>query len=234
MLQHGLGGRKEDVYLLSSALAKRGYASLMIDTAGHGARPQIGGKPVGELSLEQFRRMVGQTVADLRRGVDFLTTRPEIDTTRLGYLGASLGGIIGGVFVADESRIKGAVLWAAGGNWEKMIAHSQHKFAERYRTGPDAVPPAQVGVVMADVDPVKTVGSIAPRPLLLINGDKDTIVPTMCTDDLFAAAGDPKKRIVLSGGHVPDLSILVTESLSWLDAHIKPTVTADQAKSSLL
>lgn len=193
----------------------------MIDTAGHGARPKISGKPVGELSLNDFRYMVGQTVADLRRGVDFLQTRAEIDPQHIGYLGASLGGIIGGVFIADEPRVECAVLWAAGGNWSKLIAASRHKFAERYRQGPDAVDPQQVGTLMADVDPVNTITAFAPRPLLLINGDKDDIVPTAATDDLFAAARNPKERVVLPGGHVPELGAMIEKTLNWLDSHVK-------------
>jgi dienelactone hydrolase len=222
LLLHGLGGRKEDVALLGVALARRGYASFAIDIAGHGERPKIDGKPVADLSLSEMRQMAGQTIADLRRAVDFLAARPEVDDKRIGFLGVSLGGIFGAVFASDEPRIKGAALWAAGGDWGKLITRSQHDFAQRFR-GRGGVSEAEVDAVMRDVDPVNccAVPGSSSRPLLFINGDKDTTVPTVCTDELYAAEKAPKKRIVLPGGHIPDLLAMMTETLSWLDVTVK-------------
>ena len=226
IVQHGLGGRKEEVYLLSAALAKKGYAGLFIDIAGHGERPKINGKSVSELDLPEMRTMVGQTVADLRRAMDFLATRSEVDGDRIGYLGASLGGIIGGVFIGDEPRVRAAVLWAAGGNWGKLVTQTQHQFAKRFQSGGKPLTESEVAKVMADVDPVSTISKFAPRPLLFINGDKDNIVPTGCTDELCAMAMEPKKRITLPGGHVPDLTVMINETMSFLDANMKPAQSA--------
>jgi dienelactone hydrolase len=222
LLLHGLGGRKEDVALLGVALARRGYASFAIDAAGHGERPKIDGKPVSDLTLPEFRLMAGQTVVDLRRAVDFLQTRADIDGKRVGFLGVSLGGILGAVFAADEPRIKGAALWAAGGDWGKLIIRSQHQFAQRFRQK-GVVTEAEVDAVMKDVDPVNCVGPNSSAPLLFINGDKDTTVPTVCTDALYAVEKAPKKRIVLPGGHIPDLLAMMNATLIWLDANVKAT-----------
>lgn len=220
ILLHGLGGRKEDVFLLGVALARKGYASIAIDIAGHGERPKIGGKPVSELSVAEMRTLIGQTDADLRRAVDFLASREEIDGGRIGFLGASLGGIIGGLFTGDEPRIKGAVLWAAGGDWGKLITTSQHAFAQHFREI-GATDATTIENTMHDVDPLTTIAGISPRPLLFINGDADNIVPPATTDLLFAAAREPKKRITLHGGHIPDIGQMITLSLDWLDANVK-------------
>jgi dienelactone hydrolase len=223
LLLHGLGGRKEDVALIGVALARRGYASFAIDAAGHGERPKIDGKTVAELSLPEFRQMAGQTIVDLRRAVDFLQTRSEVDSKRVGFLGVSLGGILGAVFAADEPRIKGAALWAAGGDWGKLITRSQHEFAQRFRQK-GVVNEAAVDAVMKDVDPLNCVGRNVSAPVLFINGDKDTTVPTVCTDALYTAEKAPKKRIVLPGGHIPDLLAMMNATLIWLDANVKPAM----------
>jgi cephalosporin-C deacetylase-like acetyl esterase len=221
VFQHGLGGRKEEVFLLSAAAAKRGYASFFMDAAYHGERVPKGGKTIADLNLPEFHTAVGQTIADLRRGVDFLATRPEIDGKRVAYVGASLGGILGGVFAADEPRVKAAVLWAAGGGWGNIISRSEHRFADRFRKGPNAATAEAIATELSDVDPLKTVGLIAPRPVLFINGDKDNVVPVSCANDLYAAAKDPKEREILPGGHVPDVSIMVRDTLNWLDKNVK-------------
>jgi dienelactone hydrolase len=228
VLLHGVGSNKEQMLLLAYALAQRGYASFLIDIPGHGKRPKIKGKEIFDLSLPEMRQMAGQTVADLRRGMDFLATRPEVDQQRIGFVGVSLGGILGGVFTADEPRIKTSVLWAAGGDWGKLITTSTHDFAKKFRK--DGTPSAEtVEKEMADVDPLPLAASIAPRPLLLINGDQDTIVPTVCTDEFYAAAREPKKRITLPGGHLPDLTRMATETMLFLETNLKGTSSAPSA-----
>ena len=51
---------------------------------------------------------------DLRRSVDYLETRPDIDRERLAYFGVSLGAIRGAIALAVEKRFKTAVLWSGG------------------------------------------------------------------------------------------------------------------------
>lgn len=51
-----------------------------------------------------------QSVVDLRRGIDYLQQRPEVDPQRIAVLGGSLGGWIGSVLAAVEPRIKTTVL----------------------------------------------------------------------------------------------------------------------------
>ncbi len=223
LLLHGLGGSKADVLLLGIALARRGYASFAVDIAGHGERPRIGGKTVDKLTTAQMHGLVAETAVDLRRAVDFVQTRPEVDRGRLGFLGISLGGIIGGLFAGNEPRLQTTVLWAAGGNWGKLFATSQHPFAVEFRrtnsvtsTGADILEKA-----FTDVDPLGVVSYIAPRPLLFINGTADMIVPRTCADALFAAAKEPKKRVLLPGGHIPDVNEMGAQSLLFFDLNLK-------------
>jgi uncharacterized protein len=217
---HGLGGKKDDVFIPGAAISNKGYATLAIDIAGHGERPKVAGKPVSDLSLPEMRTLLGQTVADLRRAVDFLATRPEIDPKRIGFVGFSLGGILGAVFVSDEPRVKGAVLCAAGGDWGRLITTSKHQFAEKHQQ-PGRPGAAEIESVLAEVDPLTTIAQVSPRPLLFLNGDKDEVVPTACTDALFAAAKEPKTRVTLPGGHIPDVSTLLARTLAFLDENIK-------------
>ena len=227
LLLHGLGGRKEDMTLLSLALAKRGYASLTMDIAGQGERPLIGGKPFERLDLSQWHQMCGQTLADLRRATDFLLTRPEIDSKRIGFLGVSLGGILGGVFVADEPRIHSAVFWAAGGDLGKMLVESVHPYARALiNRSQERLTAARIDREMADVDPAKIIAQAAPRPLYFINGASDAVVPVACADTLFNAAPQPKSRSVLPGGHIPDIAAMVNQSLQWLDSNLKSSSVA--------
>ena len=223
ILLHGLGGNKSQMALVATALAHRGYASLSIDIAGHGDRPRIGGKSITEASIEQMHLAAAQTIADLRRATDFLAARPDVDSKRIGYLGASLGGIIGTVFAGDEPRIKAVALWAAGGDWGKLFTRSSISTPKGYDKNLSArdAEAARIEAIMRDVDPLTNVAQIAPRPLLLINGDQDTVVPPVCTDELVAAARDPKKRVTLPGGHIPDPLGMMAQTIAWFDANLR-------------
>ena len=221
LLLHGLGGSKGDMFLPGQLLAARGYASLAIDIAEHGERPRPSpASPPSRRPLADLRRAAAQTVVDLRRGVDFLQTRPEIDAGRIGFLGISLGGILGGVFAAEEPRIRATVLWSAGGDWGRLITQSRHRFAQRLR-GQGANGAAAIGAELADVDPARLAGRIAPRPLLMIHGTKDTVVPPACAEALYGAAGQPKRLILLPGGHIPDFEGMLGRTVRWLDANLK-------------
>jgi pimeloyl-ACP methyl ester carboxylesterase len=51
-----------------------------------------------------------QSIVDLRRGIDYLVSRSDIDPERIAIFGGSLGGWIGSILAAVEPRIKTAVL----------------------------------------------------------------------------------------------------------------------------
>jgi uncharacterized protein len=48
--------------------------------------------------------------------------------------------------------------------------------------------------------PKRAVGGISPRPLLLIHGDADAIVPYHHAEGLFSRAGEPKELVRIPGG----------------------------------
>jgi fermentation-respiration switch protein FrsA (DUF1100 family) len=124
------------------------------------------------------------------------------------------------VFVSDEPRIKSAVLWAAGGDWGKLLTTSKHQYAKRFQQ-PGQPSAAEIEALLGDVDPLTTIAKVSPRPLLFLNGDKDEIVPVACTDCLIAAAKEPKKRITFTGGHIPDLAGMMAQTVTWLKETVK-------------
>jgi cephalosporin-C deacetylase-like acetyl esterase len=57
--------------------------------------------------------MVIQTATDYRRAIDYLSTRNEIDTNRIGMMGLSLGALITFALSSIEPRIKTAIAGVA-------------------------------------------------------------------------------------------------------------------------
>lgn len=223
ILMHGLGGDKRMFQMLWGPLTRAGFALFAIDAQYHGERKPSDDIPFFGMYPYRARDALIQTVIDLRRGVDYLQTRKEIDPDRIGYIGASMGGIIGAMFAGVDERVKAPVLLVAGGDWKILMERSTLSvWRDAARNNPQQMQEALR--VMDVVDPVNWVGRIAPRPVLFINGDADDVVPVESNKALHNAAGEPKKIVWYKGGHVPpptDWLTVISEITRWLDAHLK-------------
>jgi dienelactone hydrolase len=115
ILLHGWNlfwGKNEDwVQAWIPILTAQGYAVLAPDHFLYGERKIEGGFDTGSSrGPYYYRDWMCQTVVDLRRGIDYLVSRPDIDPERIAILGGSLGGWIGSILTAVEPRIKISIL----------------------------------------------------------------------------------------------------------------------------
>lgn len=218
---HGLGGSKHDAEFAAAALAPQGLAVLAIDAALHGERAQ------GELELTPEFATVGgplvRTVIDNRRAIDYIATRDDVNAARVVLVGVSMGAILGSIVAGVDERVDAAALLVGGGDWDQLLATSEHPLVQRLRAA--AAGPGS----MAHVDPVNFAGHISPRPVLLVNGTQDTIIPRVAAEALQAAVGEPREIIWYEGGHV-DLPLDVLAAvLSWIgtQAHVTPVEAAE-------
>lgn len=229
IIMHGYGGDKNGLQMLAPAFAARGIATLAIDAEYHGDRKQPG-SDIFSAYIYRNRDALIQTVIDLRRAIDFLQSRKEIDGKRIGYIGLSMGGILGGILAGVDERVQAPILIVAGGDWGYLFSHSQHPTAVQLREKhPELFQSAQkMSEVMGAVDPVSWAGRIAPRPLLMINGNNDQIVPKECTERLFASAKEPKEIVWLDGGHMPQPDAVLRKVNEWLSKHLLDRQSAPQ------
>lgn len=231
ILMHGLGGDKRMFQMLWGPLAQAGYALFAIDAQYHGERKPSDDIPFFGMYPYRARDALIQTVIDLRRGMDYLQTRKEIDPNRIGYIGASMGGIIGSIFAGVDERVKAPVLLVAGGDWKILMEKSTlSMWRDAAKNNPKQMEEALR--VMDVVDPVNWVGRIAPRPVLFINGDADDVVPVESNKALHNAANEPKRVVWYKGGHVPppsDWFTVIGEVTRWLDTHLKSGAQSRQS-----
>jgi len=150
------------------------------------------GDPSGNSEL---RDMEVQWAKDFFRAVDYLETRKDVDATRLGYYSLSMGAFFAPVVLAQEPRIKTAVLVAGG---------------LRYDLPPEIHP--------ANFLPRTKI------PVLSINGRDDFSTPLAAQERFMELLGTPaehKRHVVLEGGHVPnDTRGLIREVLNWYDKYL--------------
>jgi acetyl esterase/lipase len=88
-------------------LARAGHCVLAIDNFGFGERLKPNefesGRPMGRY---ETRDMVIQSVTDLRRGIDYLLSRSEVDPGRIALLGGSRGGWLGALVAGLRTGFK--------------------------------------------------------------------------------------------------------------------------------
>lgn len=210
ILLHGLGDRKTVDYIEAghSQFLDHGYAVFRIDIANHGERNKVD-YPFDLTGGYKYwtREVLTQTVFDLRRAVDFLSTRTEIDPDRIGYYGISLGGIIGTLFCSVDQRVKVPVIALAGGNLNLMFGEAMISDATLN--------------YLSIIDPNNFVADISPRPLLMINAEQDEIIPPLMSKLLFQKARKPKEIVWFPTRH---REIPVEDSygagIKWFDDHL--------------
>lgn len=210
ILMHGLGDRKTVDYIEAGNqyLLDAGYAVLRLDISNHGDRFKYDYDfDLTEGYRYWTRDLITQTVFDLRRAVDFIQTRVELDPDRIGYMGISLGGIIGTIFCSVEERVRVPVIVLAGGKLNLM-------FGKEALSG-------DTKDYLSIIDPINYVAGIAPRPLLMINAENDDIVPPITSKLLFNAAKKPKEIIWFPAKHhdIP-LDLTYQEGIKWLDRYL--------------
>ena len=209
LLMHGSGGDKDVNYIrtISEALVRRGFITLSIDAQYRGDRVRPG--RVNDIKPDSFtwRDAWVQTVIDLRRGIDYLETRPEVDKSRIGYLGVSMGGILGGILGGVEERVACFALVVPGGGFVEL-AKNLDKFPNLKAHWPVVMNPAvlkRVEEIANVADPIYFVGRILPRPLVIVVGNHDELIPPVASAAFVSAAHAEEGTQVhrVESGHVP-------------------------------
>lgn len=214
ILVAGAGGHKNTDYLRLTAdmFSSLGYATLSVDAQYHGERKRPG--RTGDIHLIDSytnRDAWVQTVIDLRRAVDYLASRPDIDAKKIGYIGFSQGGILGATFLGVEPRVKAACLAVSGGGfveWAKQRKIWETGNAHAFR------------INAAITDPIYFIGRFAPRPLLMLSAKRDELIPREATMRLFHAAKQPKKLVWFNSGHILPLDALFNDARHFFEEHL--------------
>jgi fermentation-respiration switch protein FrsA (DUF1100 family) len=62
----------------------------------------------------------------------------------------------------------------------------------------------RAGGTPLDMAPRDIIGALSPRPVLIVGGELDSLVPESMTRLMFAAAREPKEMYIVHGGHHAD------------------------------
>ncbi len=205
ILLHGIGDHKNKPYMIigDSVLTAAGFAVLRPDFALHGERAsdRIDRKALRN-HLYTVRDAIIQTVFDLRRAVDYLDSRADIDPDRTAFIGISLGGITGAVFCAVEERIELPILALAGGGLRWALG--KEAFSERLLD------------MIAPIEPLNFVQKLGSRPVLFLNAERDEVIPKIASLMLHKAVPGEKEVIWYDAGHQISADRAFADCRDWL------------------
>jgi len=190
----------EDYYefpLFVSFLVKNGRAVLFPVYKGTFERsdPALRAIHPGQNSFAYTEFLI-QLVKDFRTSIDYLETRPDIDTARIAFYGMSWGGVLGTIIPAVEKRLDASIMVAGG--FGRLISR------------PEA-------------NPVNYVTRIT-IPTLMLNGKYDINIDG-AIKPAFSLMGTPdehKRLILYETDHIPPRAEFIKETLAWLDRYLGP------------
>jgi dipeptidyl aminopeptidase/acylaminoacyl peptidase len=204
----GLDSTKEELQATAEYFLARGLAILAIDGPGQGESEY-------DLPIEPAYEKVATAA------VDYLTERPEIDNSKIGFFGVSLGGYYAGRAAAYESRLK-AVVGLAGPyrfdlDWDDLPPQTRATFQVRSGAASPEEAREKAGELTLE-DAAKHIST----PLLVVGGGRDTIVRAYHQERLAAEAGSAELLLWPDGSH--GVTNRAYESRSrmadWLTAHL--------------
>jgi dienelactone hydrolase len=181
---------------MAARLADRGVAALFLKLPYYGERrPTTGPGPVPTrfLSADVERTMTSmrQGVCDVRRGLCWLAGRSNVDRSRLGVAGISLGGIVASIAVAVDPAAREGVFLLAGGDLSRILwgMPETAKFRQAWEQSGRTI--SDLKALTDPFDPLTYAGRLAGKRLLMIAGNVDEVVPPASTLALWNAAGRP-------------------------------------------
>ena len=193
VLAHGTGADRSAMLFETRFLADAGFGVLAFDMPGQGA------------SEGRSRWGVPERQA-LRAALDWLTARADVDPRRIGGLGASMGAYVLIQAAVLDPRLRAVALeaspnevveqnWLASADWGLLTQVPNYLALRAYGQS-------------LDMPPKDVIGRVAPRPVFILGGELDAMVPRYMVMQLFAAAGEPKELWIVPGAHHVDYALV--------------------------
>ncbi|XP_060213798.1 uncharacterized protein LOC132640981 isoform X3 [Lycium barbarum] len=249
---HSTNKYKEWLRPLLEAYASRGYIAVAIDSRYHGERA-TNMTTYRDALISSWKNgdtmpFIFDTVWDLIKLADYLTEREDIDSSRIGITGESLGGMHAWFAAFADTRYAVVVpiigvqgfQWAIEHNrWQARVDSIKAVFEEaRSDLGKNEIDKEVIQKVWdriapglaSQFDSPYTVPAIAPRPLMILNGEEDPRCPIAGLDipksrahKACADADCPLnfKLIAQAGIGHQMTPLMVKEASDWFDRFLK-------------
>ncbi|MEM0444372.1 MAG: alpha/beta hydrolase [Nitrososphaerota archaeon] len=222
---HGFTGNRVEAHRLfvraAREFCRRGLLVVRFDFWGS-----------GESEGEFHEMTLTSEVEDLGSVLDYVSGRPEVDGGKIGVLGLSMGGAVSLIRASRDPRIRFVCTWSAPADFLMLAEHVKTLYREALVSGEYVDLPSGYRVTSRFIQDVlsynivECVSKISPRPLLVVHGAKDDIVPLTHSEAIYKSAGEPRERVVIEGGDHTFTGLdtewkAITSTADWLERTLK-------------
>jgi 2,6-dihydroxypseudooxynicotine hydrolase len=206
----GLDSVKEELQTTAGYFCSRGMATLALDGPGQGESEY-------ELPIEPAYEQVGTAA------LDFLTGRPDVDASRAGMFGVSLGGYYAARAMAFDDRFSAGVELAGPYrfdlDWDGLPQMTRDTLRHRSRCADDDAARAFAGRLT-----LEGAAQRITRPLLVVHGGQDRIVRPSQAERLAAEAPGAELLMIDDGNHGLTNHAFASRSAfaDWMADHLRP------------
>ncbi|MDX2415208.1 MAG: SUMF1/EgtB/PvdO family nonheme iron enzyme [Bacteroidales bacterium] len=156
------------------------------------------GQGEGATNSHEYTEFLIKLVKDFSRTIDYLESRDDIDTSKIGYYGHSWGGVMGAIIPAVEDRLSLSILIAAGFHLIKPYP---------------------------EVDEINYITRVK-VPTLILNGRYDAIFPLETNVipfyNLLGTPEEDKSLYLIDAGHNFYRRERIVPTLEWIDKYFGP------------
>lgn len=212
----GYRGRRSDVLGTCYHLWRAGHNVLGFEYYGHGT---VVGKPI-TLGYREINDFLGAIAY----------ARLRAPQTRIGAVGYSMGAAVAIMAGARASEVEAIVADSSFATHRSVVAYAVRRTLHLpfiiFDWTTDLLLWLRAGYHFNQVEPLRDIARLAPRPILIIHGLKDTIVDPKDATLLYEAAGDPKELWLLPdaehcGAYFEDRAVYVNKMVEFFDLHLK-------------
>ncbi len=172
-----LDGREYLVGPLGPVFARAGYVTLSIDMPVFGERATVSESAAAKALLWHGKSLFGQMVSDHAAALTYLAGREDVDASRIGAFGLSMGCVLSYWLAALDERIAAVAHLCCFADFRTMIELGAHDGHGIYLTVPGLLREADGGTIA---------GLIAPRPQLICVGEADHLSPVLAVERAWA------------------------------------------------
>ncbi len=212
----GYRSRKSELLGLSAQLWRAGHNLLIFDYYGHGTAI---GKPItlGYREISDFMGAVAYA-------------RARAPQARLGVVAYSMGAAIAIMGAARTSEIEAIIADSAfATHWSVVDYNVRHVIpliSTLFVWLADYLMWLRAGYRFRQVEPIRDIGRLAPRPILIIHGGKDSMVDPHDATLLYRAANEPKELWLLPeadhcGAYFVDRRAYTAKVINFFDLYLK-------------
>jgi dienelactone hydrolase len=199
---HGAGGDRQELLDEALKMADKDAVTLTLDMIYSPTRAKP--LPEGMAGARANSKLEQEAVKEVRRAVDYLQSRDDVNDDQIGYVGWSAGARMGALISGVEHRIKAYDLIAGGAApVSDYVEAAPVDLQDELRT------------LLEKTDPMHFVALAEPSALLFQDGRQDEIVPEEALETLAGAGSEPKEVRWYQSGHVPS-SKMWADSRNWL------------------